>query len=84
MGILPKQNKLQVSPFFTNLPNYARGAAAVRFPWNKTAATPIFTGLPPHVCILAQLEGLKEKIEHKGDRISSKVKDDLDGRRLGS
>ena len=32
VGILPKRNKLQVSPFFTNLPNYARGAAAVRFP----------------------------------------------------
>ena len=84
VGILPKRNKLQASPFFTNLPNYAREAAAVRFPWNKTAATPTFTGLPPHVCILAQLEGLKEKMEHTGDRIISQVKDDLDGRRLGS
>lgn len=82
--ILPKRNKLQASPFFTNLPNYARGAATVRFPWNKTAATPTFTGLPPHVCILAQLEDLKERMERTGDRIISQVKDDLDGRRLGS
>jgi hypothetical protein len=81
--ILPKRNKLQASPFFTNLPNYARVAATVRFPWNKTAATPTFTGLPPHVCILAQLEELKEKMERTGDRIISEVKDDLDGRRLG-
>jgi hypothetical protein len=84
VGILPKQNKLKASPFFTKLPNYARGAATVRFPWNKMAATPTFTGLPPHVCILAQLEGLKEKMESTGDRIIGEVKDDLDGRRLGS
>ena len=84
VGILPKRNKLQASPFFINLPNYARGAAAVQFPWNKTAATPTFTGLPPHVCILAHPEGLKVKMEHAGDRIISQVKDDLNGRRLGS
>jgi hypothetical protein len=84
VGILPKRNKLQASPFLINIPNYARDAAAVWFPWNKTASMPTFTGLPPHVCILAQLEGLKEKMECKGDRRISQVKDDLNGRWLGS
>jgi hypothetical protein len=36
--------------------------AAVRFPWNKKALMPTFTGLPPHVCILAQLEGIRKLI----------------------
>ncbi len=57
--VLPKRNKLQASPFFTHIPNYAREAATIRFPWNKTASTPSFTGLPPHVSILAQIESLK-------------------------
>jgi hypothetical protein len=41
--VLPKQNKLQASPFFMHIPNYAREAATVRYPWNKTASTPLFT-----------------------------------------
>jgi hypothetical protein len=61
--VLPKQNKLQVSPFFTNMPNYAKVAATVRFPWNKMASMLSFTGVPPHVSILAQLEGLKAALE---------------------
>ncbi len=46
---LPKQNKLQASPFFMHISNYAQEAATVRYPWNKTASMPLFTGLPPHV-----------------------------------
>jgi hypothetical protein len=82
--ILPRRSKLQASPFFTNIPNYAKEAAVVRYPWNKTASTPIFTGLPPHVCILAQLEGLKAALESSKNDIIAGVKSDLDGRRLGS
>ena len=82
--ITPRQSKLQATPFFTNIPNYAREAAVVKFPWNKTASTPSFTGLPPHVCILAQLEGLKAALESSKDDIIAGVKSDLDGRWLGS
>jgi len=81
---LPKQNKLQASPFFTHIPNYAREAATVWFPWNKTASTPLFTGLPPHVSVLAQIESLKVALEEAKDSIIGGVKTDLDGRRLGS
>ena len=54
--VLPQRNKLQASPFFTHIPNYAREAAMVRMPWNKTTNTPVFTGLPPHVSILTKIE----------------------------
>ena len=75
---------MQASPFFTNIPNYAREAAVVKFPWTKTASTPSFTGLPPHVCILAQLEELKAEIAKSKDEIIVGIKSDLDERRLGS
>ena len=82
--VLPQRNKLQASPFFTHIPNYAREAATVRMPWNKTANTPVFTGLPPHVSILTKIEELKEALKTATDAILDGVKDDLDGRRLGS
>ena len=82
--VLPKRNKLQASPFFTCIPNFAKEAATVRFPWNKTASTPPFTGIPPHVSILVQIEGLKAALEDTSHKIISGVKADLDGRRLGS
>ncbi len=76
---LPRRNKLQASPFFTNIPNYAVDAATVQFPWIKTAFTPSFTGLPPHVSILAQLQELKAAIEKSQQEIVEGVKNDLDG-----
>jgi len=81
--VLHKQNKLQASPFFTHIPNYSGEAATVRFPWNKTDSTPLFTGLPPHVSTLAQIESLKVALEEAKDSIISGVKADLGGRRLG-
>ncbi len=80
MRVLPKQNKLQ---FFTNIANYAKDASSVRFPCNKMASTPSFIGLPPHVSILAQLEGLKDALESSKNKVINGVKNNLDGRRLG-
>jgi hypothetical protein len=82
--VLPKRNKLQASPYFMHIPNFAREAATVRYPWNKTASTPTFTGLPPHVSILAQIESLKVGLKEAMDSIINGMKADLDGRRLGS
>ena len=82
--VLPQRNKLQASPFFTHIPNYAREAATVRMPWNKTANTPVFTGLSPHVSILSKIEELKESLKTAMDAILDGVKDDLDGQWLGS
>ena len=82
--VLPKQNKLQASLFFTSIPNYAKDAATVRFPWNKMALMPSFTSLPPHVSILAQLKELKAALESSKNEIINGMKNDLDKRRLGS
>ena len=81
--VLPQRNKLHIA-FFTHIPNYAREAATVWMPWNKTANTPVFTGLPPHVSILTKIEELKEALKTATDAILGGVKEDLDGRRLGS
>ncbi len=66
-----------------HIPNYAQEAVTVRYPWNKTASTPLFTGLPPHVSILAQIESLKVVLNEAMESIINGVKADLDGRQLG-
>ncbi len=47
------------------------------------ALMPSFTCLPPHVSILAQLEGLKVALESSKNEINNGVKNELDGRPLG-
>ena len=66
--------------FFTNFSNYKRDAEVERYPWNKTASMPSFTGF----CNLVHLEGLKAAFETSKDEIIAMVKSELDRRWLGS
>ena len=83
-GVLHPMNKLQASHFFNNIPNYARDAATVKYPWNKTDATPTLTGLPPHITILANFEQLRLDMAAAREAILNGVEAELDRRRIGS
>ena len=82
-GVLHPMNKLQASHFFNNIPNYARDAATVKYPWNKTDATPTLTGLPPHITILANFEQLRLDMAAAREAILNGVEAELDRRRIG-
>ena len=60
-----------------------QGAAAVKYPWNKTEATPTLTGLPPHITILANFEKLKIDMERSKDIILKGAKKKLNKRCIG-
>jgi hypothetical protein len=79
----PSRKNCRPCTFFMNIPNYARETATVRYPWNKTASMPSFTGLPPHVSILSQIESPKVALNEAMKSIIDGVKADLDGQRLG-
>jgi hypothetical protein len=81
---LHPKNKLQALHLFDNIPNYARDAATVKYPWSKTATTPTFTGLPPHITILASFEQLKLEMKATRDTILTGVEAELDKRCIGS
>ncbi len=66
------------------MPNYAKDAAVVKYPWTSTKTTPTFTGLPPHVVILATCEELKFELAKAKGEIIQDIKDDLDSRPIGS
>ena len=52
-------------------------------PWNKTANTPVFTEMLPHVSILTKIEEMKLALKTATDAILKGVKEDLDGQQCG-
>ena len=48
---------------FRDMPKDIEVLATVKFPWNKTADTPKFSGIPPHVLHIAEIERLARKID---------------------
>lgn len=81
---LHRKSKLQASPFFSAMPQYALSSATIKFPWEKTASTPIFTGIPPHISLLAQVEQLKLELAKNRDEVLAGFKAELDDRHIGS
>ena len=81
---LHQKSKLQASPFFSAMPQYAKSSATIKFPWEKTASTPIFTGIPPHISLLAQVEQLKLELAKNRDDVLAGFKAELDNRQIGS
>ena len=78
------EHKLRSSPLFIAASDGAiQKWAVVAFPWNSTSYTPFFTGIPPHVMMMTELESLRLKlVEHRNDIIDG-IKDELDRRSLG-
>jgi len=83
-SVLHPKNKIQASHFYNNIPSYAKERATVKYPWTKTEATPTFTGLPPHITILANFEQLKLEMKETRDTILNEVEAELNRRRIGS
>ena len=78
-----KRNKLQASPFFTAIPQFMMDCVTVRYPWDSTDRTPMLTGIPPHISILAQLESVKKELKKNKEEILSGITKELDDCRIG-
>ena len=60
-----------------------RKYAVVSFPWTKTAFTLFFTGIPPHVMMMAEIEILNKTIAKQTCAIFDGLKTELDKRNIG-
>ena len=60
-----------------------RNYATIRYPWNKTCNTPIFTGVPPHVRIMVEIEELKTVLKGQHKHIPADLRDDINKRHIG-
>ena len=75
---LHRKSKLQASLFFNCIPTHIKSLAVVKYPWNATKYTPVFTGLPPHVTLLSKMEGLKQDFHKMKDELIQEFKVELD------
>ena len=72
------------SSFFKNIPQSILSCARTAFPWTATDDTPYFSGIPPHVIQLAEIEKLSQKIDNLRDTIKNLFQTELDERGVGS
>ena len=79
--MLPASSKLRGSPIFAEASRHCNQEFAyVKYPWDKTEFTPVFTGIPPHVLLMSEMEQIKEKMELQTLEILQKFTDKLDFR----
>ena len=83
---LHESNGVRASPLFIAAGRGGEGfrkLAVVKYPWNKTDFTPFFTGIPPHVLIMVEIEELKIKMEQQKNEIVTGLSAELDRRHIG-
>jgi hypothetical protein len=68
---------------FKDIPVEIKNLVRVAFPWNKTEDTPTFTGIPPHVTLLAQMEEMKRHIDALERKLIEHFEKALDERGIG-
>ena len=52
---LSAKNPFRAKKIWTDLTEDMSGYARIAYPWDKTDDTPAFTGIPPHVTLLADM-----------------------------
>ncbi len=75
---------MHASPFFTQIPADILPLAVVKYPWNKTEDTPNFTGIPPHVSLLAEMQGMRENLKMMKEDLIISFREEMDERGIGS
>ena len=80
---LSSKNRLRTSAMFIEATKEIRSYAVIRYPWNKTSNTPLFTGLPPHIMIMVEMEELKSVLKKQRSEIVGDARDELNRREVG-
>ena len=82
---LHEKNVLRVSPIFISAARAGefRKYSVVSFPWMKTSFAPFFTGIPPHVMTMAEIEIMKKTIAKQTCAIVDGLNMELDKRNIG-
>ena len=79
---LSETNRVRASTMFIESTKEIRSYATIRYPWNKTCNTPIFTGVPPHFMIMVYMEELKTVLKDQWKNISADLRDVLNKRHI--
>ena len=80
---LDPTDRLRQSTIFQAVTAKHQELASVSYPWNRKPDTPQFTGLPPHVTLLAKFKSVTEKLEALETNMRTIVSDELNKRDIG-
>ena len=72
------------SPFFVDLPDSFRRLVRTAYPWTSTSYTPKFTGIPPHVSLLAAMEEVQRELKELRESLPTTIANELNERGVGS
>ena len=81
---LHQTNPLCSSSMFRDIPSDIRVLARIAYPWDLTNNTPYFTGIPPHVTHMAEMEALKVEVANLRTTIVAEVGAAMDQRGFAS
>jgi hypothetical protein len=73
----------RASSFFKDIPQDFRDIAKISYPWNSTKSSPRSTGIPPHVLLMAEMEGLKKAFEEMKSSMMADMRSEMDKRGVG-
>ena len=77
------RNPYRISTMWKDIHPQVRSHARIAYPWNKTLETPEFTGIPPHVSLLADIAELKEELISLKEKFSKDLNIIMDERGVG-
>lgn len=80
---LHSRNPLRTSTIWKDLTPEVRSHARIAYPWDKTLETPAFTGIPPHVSLLADIAELNKEVKSLKDQFSKDLNMIMDERGVG-
>ena len=61
--MLHEKYPLRAYPIFRDIPSDITPLARIAHPCISTEDTPEFNGIPPHIILMSEIEGLKREIE---------------------
>ena len=80
---LHKNSPFRNAAIFKDIPPDIKVCARTAFPWTSTADTPRFTGVPPHIMIMAELEEVKCMLSELKDAMKLDFRTELNNRGVG-
>jgi hypothetical protein len=65
---------LRAAPLFRDIPFDIQCLSRISYPWNETHDTPRFSGIPPHVLLMSDMEEIKAELMTLRSNIANDVK----------
>ena len=77
------RNPFRATTIWKDLQPEITSYARITYPWDQTSDTPSFTGIPPHVTLLADIAELKREMQSLRKQFATDLNEIMDDRGVG-